>query len=124
MLIQSKNTASSSVSAGIFLYGTRGYGSSGTYSSNYYGNIDWSNISQISWYGSNANAQFNESNTTYSYILFSTNKIPSFETAFTANTTYIVPVTRNYLLELYGVGGGSCGSGYQGGSSCQRYDSI
>lgn len=116
---------SSPVSAGIFIYGAQGYGASGPDYSTRYGNIDWSNISQISWHSTRDDyAQFNASNLTYEYILFSTNKIPSFEITFTTNTTYTVPVSRNYLLELYGVGGGSYGSGYQGGSSCQRYDSI
>ena len=45
----------------------------------------------------------------------------------TSSTTFTVPYTGNYYLELYGWGGG-CGGlkdcSLQGGSSCQSYDSI
>lgn len=45
----------------------------------------------------------------------------------TSSTTFTVPYTGNYYLELYG-GGGGCGGlkscSLQGGSSCQSYDSI
>lgn len=121
MLVQAKEDSNSLI--GVFIYRTQYYSCFGGNGTANYGKTDWSTPSKISWY-SISGTQFNESNTQYCYVLLSTDKIAPFEITFTTNTTYTVPVTRNYLLELYGVGGGSYGSGYQGGSSCQRYDSI
>lgn len=45
-----------SASAGFFIYGAQGYSGSRQYASNYYGTVNWTNISQISWYGSSAKA--------------------------------------------------------------------
>ena len=53
------------------------------------------------------------------------------EFIITENGNFIVPRTGRYMLELYGGGGGVSnsdsireGRAVQGGSSCQRYDSI
>ena len=47
------------------------------------------------------------------------------EWVITSSGSWIVPRTGRYMLELYGGGGGAVqDTGYQGGSSCQVYDSI
>ena len=47
------------------------------------------------------------------------------EWTITSSGTWTVPRTGRYMLELYGGGGSSTfRSSYQGGSSCQSYDSI
>ena len=47
------------------------------------------------------------------------------EWTITSSGTWTVPRTGRYMLELYGGGGVPARySGYQGGSSCQHYDSI
>lgn len=51
------------------------------------------------------------------------------EWLITSDTTWTVPKTGRYILELYGGGGGTSRdyskyAGYGGGSSCQHYDSI
>ena len=47
------------------------------------------------------------------------------EWIITSSGTWTVPKTGRYMLELYGGGGVPArNSGYQGGSSCQHYNSI
>lgn len=104
---------------GVFVYGAETYTYVGGTTTDY-GKTDWTNPSQISWYGT-IGTQFNDSQKKYRYVLFSTDKIPSFERIFTENTTYTVPVTRNYYLELYGIGGKSRYNEISGRSSCSSY---
>ena len=96
----------------------------------------------ISWYSSSANNQANANGIIYKFIGIAgtdlgTGGIPigqEFKFISTAidgqaTVTWKVPATGRYYLELYG-GGGSpyltsgVTSNYQGGSSCQSYDSI
>lgn len=78
-----------------------------------------------------ANTQLNENGREYHYIAIG-GKIQGDDDGVTDwlltssfGSTFVVPYTGRYMIELYGGGGGAPkGSYYTGGSSCQRYDSI
>lgn len=81
----------------------------------------------ISWYNtSSTRDQFNDSGYTYYYAAIGGYDIGGqTEWIITQSGTWTVPRTGRYMLELYGGGGSTTfQSRYQGGSSCQSYDSI
>ena len=87
----------------------------------------------LQWYNeSSANYQFNYSKDTYYYAAIGGYDmgVGATEWMITRSGTWIVPKTGRYYMELYGGGGGAWNNpysdffAYQGGSSCQTYDSV
>ena len=81
----------------------------------------------ISWYSdSSASEQYNDKGKTFYYAAIGGYDIGGqTEWTITKSGTWIVPKTGRYYIELYGGGGSTTlASRYQGGSSCQIYDSI
>lgn len=86
----------------------------------------------IKFYSDDDGAQQNNNGTTYRFAAIGGYDMGGdTEWTITQSGTWTVPRTGRYMLELYGGGGGvsdsdSIGGGLavQGGSSCQRYDSI
>ena len=78
------------------------------------------------FYASNQYIQLNESGKAYHYAAIGGyDRGGLTEWIITSSGTWGVPKTGKYMLELYGGGGSTTfGSNYQGGSSCQYYDSI
>ena len=74
--------------------------------------------------------QFNSSNLTYYFFAIGGYTVGAKlggEWIFTTSTTWTVPYTGKYYLELYGAGGagaGSYNSNYTGGSSGNKWDEI
>lgn len=87
--------------------------------------------------------QFNAINTTYHYLVLGYSTVGEQGNIFpyrkewtvTSNMTWTVPYTGNYFVELYGGGGSGDIKSYwvndvnyvafaEGGSSCQRYESL
>ena len=81
----------------------------------------------IYWYSEDdAGKQSNEAEVFYNFAAIGGYDMGG-QTEFliTSSGSWIVPRTGRYMLELYGGGGGATqGANYQGGSSCQVYDSI
>lgn len=91
----------------------------------------------LTWYAYNAETQLNQSGHTYFYFAVAEDAyIPYVGQTwlFIENTTFVVPVTGNYKLELHGGGGGRGGDYYfesgamydggAGGGSGQIYNNI
>lgn len=87
----------------------------------------------VSWYGtSSTKQQMNESGKIYYFAAIGGyDRGGQTEWLITSSGSWDVPCTGRYMLELYGGGGGVSdsdnireGRAVQGGSSCQRYDSI
>ena len=81
----------------------------------------------ISWYSDESAArQYNAAGETYNYVAIGGYDIGGqTEWMIIQSGTWTVPKTGRYYIELYGGGGSSTfRSFYQGGSSCQSYDSI
>lgn len=80
----------------------------------------------IYWYGNSANSNFNNSGVNYYFAAIGGYDMGGqTEWIITQSGTWTVPRTGRYMLELYGGGGSTTfQSRYQGGSSCQSYDSI
>ena len=81
----------------------------------------------ISWYATESEGrQYNVAGETYYYVAIGGYDMGGqTEWTITQSGTWTVPRTGRYMLELYGGGGlPARSSGYQGGSSCQHYDSI
>lgn len=81
----------------------------------------------ISFYGEDASAQQNNSGDIYYFAAIGGYDMGGGVTEWliTSSGSWTVPRTGRYMLELYGGGGGTVRrSYYQGGSSCQVYDSI
>lgn len=91
----------------------------------------------LSWFGSDASNQLNASGHTYFYVAIASQSYVPYvgqSWVITESTTFIVPITGNYKLELHGGGGGGGGafttsvySGYVGGGgggSGQLYNNI
>lgn len=105
---------------------TSAYGYNGT---RYTGiNIEWGN-KQIIISNDRYSFGLNESSTAYVLIVVGVDVVLPFTRTFTESTTYTIPVTGKYNLELYGGGGGVYASDFTsstsgskcygwGGSSC------
>ena len=86
----------------------------------------------ITWYSESVDDQMNYSGLIYFYSAIGGYDMGgATEFIITESGNFIVPRTGRYMLELYGGGGGTSnyglldeGDAIQGGSSCQRYDSI
>ena len=127
-------------------------GISGFYHSDNRGNVMMWGDTGVSWYYprdgqyfSTAGLQFNEIKRTYYYLVLGYSTVGEQggiyperkEWLITGNTTWTVPYTGNYFVELYGGGGWGDGSHWysdnvgtthtilaEGGSSCQSYESL
>lgn len=99
-----------------------------------YNVINWSDNS-ISYYqtfssGADTQGRYLNSNTQWSVFCLGTNKISPFEKIITTSSTYTIPASGKYNLELYGGGGGvDCTAYHQpltvaGGTCCQRYEEL
>lgn len=95
--------------------------------------MEWGN-NQVNISSSKYYKYFNTSSTVYVLAVIGIDAILPFTRTFTESTTYTIPVTGKYNLELYG-GGGAIKNGdlnynkysqckMQGRSSCQQYNSI
>ena len=86
----------------------------------------------IKFYSETVYAQQNKQNVSYYFAAIGGyDRGGQTEWLITESGNFIVPRTGRYMLELYGGGGGVSdsdsireGRAVQGGSSCQRYDSI
>lgn len=91
----------------------------------------------LQWFGSSADSQLNASGHTYFYIAIAEEVYVPYvgqTWVLTKNTTFVVPITGNYKLELHGGGGGGGGSmplyngGYYygggGGGSGELYNNV
>lgn len=106
------------------------------YAGTIYRTFSYSNKT-LGWYANSAEMQLNQSGTTYLYFAVAEeNYIPYVGQTWiiTESTTFTVPVTGNYKLELHGGGGGRGGDYYfenntyydggSGGGSGQIYNNI
>lgn len=81
----------------------------------------------IYWYSEDgATEQSNDAKVFYNFVAIGGyNMGGPTEWLITTSGSWTVPKTGRYMLELYGGGGGAVqNTGYQGGSSCQVYDSV
>ena len=81
----------------------------------------------ICWYSEdNVSSQSNEAAVFYNFAAIGGYDMGGqTEWMITSSGSWTVPKTGRYMLELYGGGGGAVqNTGYQGGSSCQVYDSV